>query len=233
MKIHREMIQGGWEWLTSRAGKITGSELGNLITDKGAIRDWKTAMPNSYLCLKLAETWRGTPLESFGGNRQTDQGTLHEDEARKFFGALLDADIETIGGFESDDGKLWCSPDGIIGETQGLEIKCPNANTHVKWLLAGGVPEEHVLQCQFALYVSGWHTWQFLAYCKDMPHLAVPVEPDGELHDTISEAVYEFKLKFDAAWVRLCDMNGGPPPKREPPKEPIKFTWEQQDDVIP
>ncbi len=216
MKIHRELQQKSWDWFKARAGKVTGSELGNLITDKGAIRGWGTATPNSYLHLKLAEKWRGEPLQSFQGNQQTDQGVHYEDRARKHFASFLEADIDTVGGIESDDGRLWCSPDGIIGETTGLEIKCPNADTHVGWLLAGEqVPEKHVLQVQFSLLVSGWQQWQFLSWCQDMPQLAVKVEPDADLFETINDALEEFQTRFDDDWKLLCELNGGPPTPRE------------------
>jgi exodeoxyribonuclease (lambda-induced) len=216
MKIHRTMQQKSWEWFTARAGKVTGSEMGNLITDKLALRKWSTAMPRSYLHRKLAEKWRGEALESFGGSRQTDQGIMWEDRARRYFASLLDSDITTIGGIESDDGRCWCSPDGIIGETTGLEIKCPNADTHVGWLLSGELPEEHVLQVHFSLWVSGWQEWQFLSYCRDLPHLAIRVEPSEEINDLIENAVQQFNIEFNDAWYRLCELNGGPPPERKP-----------------
>jgi len=238
MKIHRELQQKTWSWFQARAGKVTGSEMGNLITDKGAIRSWASAMPNSYLHRKLAERWRGFALESFTGGRQTDQGNLREPQARRYFAALLESDITEVGGIESDDERLWCSPDGIIGESVGLEIKCPNADTHVGWLLDGGVPEEHVLQVQFALFVSGWQEWQFLSYVHDMPHLAVAVKPDAGLFDKFTEALDDFIERFEAGWQTLCDMNGGPPPPRQqfiPSAGPIRFTWETTDnyDILP
>ena len=236
MKIHKDLIQKSWPWFQARAGKVTGSELGNLITDKGALRGWKTGMPNSYLHRKLAEKWRGQALESFAGNRQTDQGVIYEEQARHYFSSLLETEIQTVGGIESDDGRLWVSPDGIIGDSVGLEIKAGNADTHVGWLLAGGVPEEHVLQVQFALHVTGWPIWQFLSFVKDMPHLAVIVEPDEELSEVIAESICEFQTRFDSAWTRLCEMNGGPPPPRPefiPTTGPIKFSWESDPNDIP
>jgi hypothetical protein len=236
VKIHRDVEQQSWDWFVLRAGKVTGSELGNLITDKGKIRDWKTAMPNSYLAIKLAEKWRGGPLETFIGNRQTDQGNMTEATARAYFAALLDVDITTCGGIESDDGRLWCSPDGLIGETCGLEIKCPNADTHIGWLLDGRqVPEEHLLQVHFALFVSGWDSWQFLSYCKDLPPLHVAVLPDAQMTDTIHDAVEDFEGRFEDAWKKLCEMNGGPPPPRPAftTPGPVKFTWEQDQNDVP
>lgn len=232
MNIHRELEQKSWDWFQARAGKVTGSELGNLITDKGAIRAWKTEMPNSYLHLKLAEKWRGQPLQTFQGNRQTDQGNIYEERARKYFASLLECDIETVGGIESDDGKLWCSPDGLISESVGLEIKCPNADTHVGWLLAGQqVPEEHVLQVQFALYVSGWRQWKFLSWCQDLPHIAADIEPDAKIHGVMCEAIDDFQTRFDAGWKTLCDLNGGEPAPREKMVFSHDIANQNQDDV--
>lgn len=234
MKIRRHLDQKSWDWFRARAGKVTGSELKNLVTDKFSIRGWKTDMPNSYLHRKLAEKWRGEALQSFGGNQQTDQGVIYEDRARNFFASFLEFDIETIGGIESDDGKCWCSPDGIIGESQGLEIKCPNADTMVGWLLAGGVvPEEHVLQVQFSLWVSGFKDWRFLAWCKDFPHLAVSVEPDAEIFDVIEKAVMDFNERMDCSFAAMIEMNGGPPPPRLTGADRPRFTWEQDDDITP
>jgi hypothetical protein len=172
-------------------------------------------MPNSYLHRKLAERWRGEALQSFGGNQQTDQGVIYEEQARNFFASLLEADIEQVGGIESGDERCWCSPDGIIGETTGLEIKCPNADTQVGWLLAGGMPEEHVLQVQFSLWVSEFKEWQFLSWCKDLPHIAIKVERSMGICGVIEEAVHDFNARMDAAFARLLELNGGPPPKRK------------------
>jgi hypothetical protein len=214
VKIHRELQQKSWDWFKARAGKVTGSELKNLITDKLKIRSWASEMPNNYLHRKVAEKWRGEALQSFGGNQQTDQGVIYEEQARNFFASLLESDIETVGGIESDDKRLWCSPDGLIGESVGLEIKCPNADTQVGWLLAGGVPEEHVLQVQFSLWVSRFKHWWFMSYCKDFPHLAIAVEPDDITAAIIVEAVEDFNARLDAAYAKLVELNGGPPPPR-------------------
>ncbi len=237
MKIHDQLEQKSWDWFKARAGKVTGSEINRLITDKLALRSWKSAMPNSYLNLKLAEKWRGEALQSFAGSQQTDQGLIYEEKARSYFASLLERDIRTIGGMESDDGKCWCSPDGIITDGVGLEIKCGNADTHIGWLLDGTLPEEHLLQVHFGLFVSGFKEWKFLSWSKDLPHLAVTVTPDEAITCVIAEAVQGFNERLDAAFQKLVELNGGPPPVRKlfipsADTSPL-FAGHDPDDVIP
>jgi hypothetical protein len=215
MKIHKDMQQKSWQWFKARAGKVTASELKYLVTDGFQLRKWTTEMPNKYLHRKLAEKWRGEALQSFQGNQQTDQGLIYEEHARAFFSSLLESDIQTVGGIESDDGRCWCSPDGLIGSDVGLEIKCPNADTHVGWLLAGGVPDEHVLQVQFSMLISELNHWWFLSYCRDFSHLAVEVAPDDKMVNLICVALQGFNERYEAAFAELVKINGSPPPERK------------------
>jgi hypothetical protein len=221
MKVIRSIEQRSWDWFQMRAGKVTASGIGKLITDKFALRKWSTEMPNSYLHLKLAEKWRGIPEEQFGGNRQTDQGVFAEPQAFSVYSALQDRPVERIAGIDSETG-LWCSPDGWLrldvppdaeGDA-GLELKCPMASTHIGYLLAGVLPEEYVLQVQFSMFVTGAAKWHFFSFCKDLPDLFVEVQRDPSVIEAIEVATELFREKFEAGWVRLCDLNGGPPPPR-------------------
>lgn len=210
MKIHG-VVQGTPEWLACRAGIPTASELGSLITDKGAIRTGET--PKSYRARKLAEKWLGRPLHSFGGG-VLEQGSVLEDEAIPWFEATHRRSVQRVGFITTDDDTFGCSPDGLI-HLRGLEIKCPQPENHVKWLLAEEVPPEHVLQCQGGIYATGLDAWTFVSYCRGFPALVVDVEKDSELQDTICKAVADFNWLLESDWLRLIELNGGPP-KRKP-----------------
>lgn len=203
--------QGSAEWLQARAGVLTASELDQLISEKK--RELKTgAGPESYVCRKLAERWLGFPLQSFT-SPVMEQGHLSEEDARNWYSATYDVDVAQVGFITTDDGSMGCSPDGIEGPNVsgacGLEIKCPQPTHHVGWLLDGGCPSEHYLQCQGCMYVTGMKQWRFVSFHRQFPKLVVDVVRDEKLMETIAAAVAWFGKRMDEGMKLLRERNGG------------------------
>jgi len=226
-----DVEQGSPEWLACRAGIPTASELDNLVSNTGVIR--QGAMPNSYLCVKLAERWLGGPMQSFGGGVM-EQGTILEAEARPWYEFAHNVTVRTVGFITRDGGDIGCSPDGLIldaagGIVGGLEIKCPQPPNHVKWLLAGVVPPDHLFQCLGGMLVTGL-PWTFVSYCRGFPALVVEVRADPDLLATIRDAINEFTGRMDVAWGRLVTLNGGPPSR---PERPASSTASELSDSHP
>lgn len=231
MIIHREYEQGSEAWLRARSEIPTASEFHNLVTAKGKIKEGEG--PKSYLAEKLAQKWLGGPLPGFS-SFATEQGNLREDEAIPGYCFEHSVQIDRVALCTSDDGRIGCSPDGLIGEDSGIEVKCPQADTHVKYLLGGRVPDDYVIQVQGALFVTQRPHWVFLSYCPKFPQLVLNVEPGPDLQEMLAEALALFLTKFDSGWQRLCELNGGPPPpKPEASKDRPRFTWEQDQNEVP
>lgn len=199
MKIHT-CEQGTLEWLKLRAGKVTASELDGLLTPEMAIRTKET--PHTYLCLKLAEKVTGMP-EMNGGAWVMDQGHMKESDALAWYEMERDCEITQIGFCESDDGRAGCSPDGLVGEDGGLEIKSPLAKTHVKYLLGETLPKEYVAQVHGSLYFTGRKWWDFMSYCPGFPPFSIRIERDEAIMAKIAACLAEFYTRFDAALEKL------------------------------
>jgi hypothetical protein len=133
VKIITDVEQGSVQWLKLRLGIPTASEFHQLMTPLFKAKEGET--PKTYLAKKLAEAWRGEPLPGFS-SYATEQGTIREEDARPWYALEYDVDVQQVGFVLSDDERCGCSPDGLIGEDSGLEIKCPNPDTHVKYLIA-------------------------------------------------------------------------------------------------
>lgn len=211
---HCEFQQNSGEWMVARAGIPTASEFDQLLTPEFKLRIGQT--PASYLARKLAERWIGGPLMTVGGMWAMEQGHILEDEAIPWYEFEQGVSIERVGLVTTDDGRVGYSPDGLIGEDGGLEIKCPEAQTHVRYLLDGCVPKDYLCQVHGAMYVTGCPWWRFLSYRRHFPALLVTVERDEMIQERIAEALTGFLARLDEGWARLVDLNGGPPPKREP-----------------
>lgn len=202
MKI-LDVKQGSEEWFKARAGVVTASEFDNLISP-----EWKARVGqgrDAYLYRKLAERCMGIPLEQ-GGSWSTDQGKILEKEALPWVAFTRDANIERVGFITSDDGRIGCSPDGLIGDDGGIEAKCPNPDTHLKYLLSGEVPKEYRAQVYGSMYVTGRAWWYFLSYSRHFPPLLLKVERDEEIMDKIGYAIDWFLEDFSAAFNRIVEI---------------------------
>lgn len=197
------VAQGSFAWLEARAGIVTASELGNLLTPEFKPRTGET--PKTYLAEKLAEKWTGEALPGFT-SFATDFGKIVEEEAAPWFEFTYDCEVKRGLYLTTDDGKFGCSPDGIIDGKTGLEIKCPQLPNHFKWLLDGKVPKDHLVQVHASLYATGFKEWIFLSYRRHAPPMVVKVARDEAIIKQISEVVADFNAKLDAALRRLKDM---------------------------
>ena len=229
------------EWLGIKLGKVTASEISSLVTDKGAIKTGEG--PKTYLAEKLTESWQGSPLDMFGGSLAMSNGNILEESAIPYAALMYDLEIKQVGFIETHDGRAGCSPDGVcfgddpkiflpneptaLAENPnwtGMEIKCPELKTHVKYLIDGKLPAQYMPQVQFSMWVTGCNTWHFMSWSLVLPAFHVLVDRDEQFQDAISEALAAFYPLFDNGMKRLQEINGGPNknrvnlvPKRDQP----------------
>ena len=201
------------EWLILPAGIPTASELDALISPKFEVRTGKG--PLTYVATKVAEAWQGGPEPTFQ-SWDMEQGVILESEARSWYEFEFGVDIRRVGFITTDDGRAGCSPDGLLPGDCGLEIKCPAARTHAKYLLDGKLPEEYEHQVHASMYVTGFDEWKFFSYCKGFPKLVLTVDRDEKKIAAIEEALSLFRERFDAAMSKIEKLNGGPPRHMKP-----------------
>jgi len=201
MKIH-DCTQGEAEWMALRVGRVTASEMSNLVTPKFKIKTGDG--PTTYLYRKLAEAYRGCPLPGFS-SWATEQGQELEDEARKWYAFEFGAEerIHRVGFCEYGDGRCGCSPDALINEDGGLELKCPEPPNHVRYLIDGVLPDDYAAQVHMSMYVTGRPWWKFVSYRRKFPAFVLKVERDEKICAVIAEALSGFYARFDASMERL------------------------------
>jgi len=202
MKTH-DVKQGSGEWLSLRLGIVTASEMKALVTPKGAIRTGDG--PQSYLFRKVAEHVLGYPIKD-GGSWATEQGTLLEMEARPWYAFSRDCEVATPGFCTTDDGRLGCSPDGLVGPDGGLEIKSFQPEHALQVLMENCVPEDNIVQVQTNIMVCGRQWWDFLSYSRQFPAVVIRVYPDEKIQKAIRDAHAAFLVKFDAAVAKVNEL---------------------------
>ena len=171
------MEQGSQEWMLARLGIPTASQFDRILTPK-------TRKPSAsrinYRAELMAEWLLGQPLD-WGSSAWMERGTELEADARRWYEMDQGVDVQTVGFILRDDGAVGCSPDGMVGADGGLEIKCPGAVQHVKYLLGiDDLATAHTGQVQGAMMLTGRDWWDVLSYNPELPAVVQRVERDEE-----------------------------------------------------
>ena len=166
-------------WHQERAGKWTGSKFVDVLA-----RNKKTGEPlkayHDLIWQVVVERMTGQPVEGPTG-QAIAWGTEVEPFALEAF-ELETGDVVTPAGFIVHPvySFVGASPDGLIGEDGGLEIKSPKSSTvHLERFIKG-VPDEYRAQIQGCMWVTGRKWWSFVSYDPRMPvshrllHVKVP-----------------------------------------------------------
>jgi hypothetical protein len=204
-----EAPQGGEKWFELRRGIPTASCFSRIMDAEFNLKQPKTVKAKeagelndavfTYACELVAERFRGPMLDyqseaKFQGSWATEQGKILEPVARSWFELEFDCDILEVAFIQTDDKKCGCSPDGLVGEDSGLELKCPQGVNQVKYLLEGVLPPEYLHQAHGSLFVSGRASWHFLSYNETLPNPAfhILVERDEAIMQRIGKSIQQF-----------------------------------------
>lgn len=152
--------QNSPEWNEARVCIITASSFKDVLA-KGEGKTRK-----AYMYKLAAERIRGVAGDSFS-NVYTERGHEFEPAALELY--IEHTGFETIKCGFLRNGNIGCSPDALVGEDGGLEIKTRNGNLQIELLLSDEVPSTHIAQIQGSMLVSGRKWWDFASYCPGLP----------------------------------------------------------------
>jgi hypothetical protein len=186
---HHDIEQGSDDWLALRRGVITASIMSRLITATGKPASNDTS--RAQLLQLLAERITGESEASFY-NDDMARGHLLEPLAKDIYSAHYHPVVEC--GFvtaQFDGTTIGYSPDGLVGDDGLIEIKSPRQKNHLKWMLAGMVPAEHMPQVQAGLAVTGRAWSDFISYAPGLPLFVKRCGRDEEMiEQLIGAATY-------------------------------------------
>lgn len=185
--------QGSPAWFAARAGLPTASEF-SVVMAKG--KDGGASVTRAKYMRQLAgEILTGEPAPEGFSNWATDRGHALEDEARQYYAFTRDIEPQRVGFLRGDIAG--CSPDSLIGDDGGLEIKIAIPGVQIDRLMRGYLPPEHRAQVHGSMWVSGRPWWDFISYCPRLPPLIIRVERDAEYIALIERAVIAFNQERD------------------------------------
>ncbi len=177
--------QGTEEWLAARLGIPSASMFSKLITMTGK----PSASADGYINQLLGERLTGKSEPHYTSEAMI-LGTEREPLARADYEFISGNKVDQVGFILDDSESYGCSPDGLIGEDGGLEIKCPAQTTQAGyWRDKQSGVKKYYQQIQGCMWVTGRKWWDFFSYHPDMPHVLVRVERNEEYIEKLSEQV--------------------------------------------
>ena len=226
LTIYDQLEQGTPEWLEARAGILTASTIGQLITAKTI----KPAMNDRSrgLCQTLIAERITGHVEPVHPNRAMTRGTLLEPEARRIYAAQTGQDVDEVGfaRLDTDTYTLGSSPDGLVSETGGIEIKSPSAKVHVATVLSGAIPDYNRAQVQAFLHVTGREWCDFISYYPGEPLFIIRDYPDEKWQAAIRSAAEQFEETARSAVARYERNTHGLP--RTPHWDP----FDEEEEIV-
>jgi len=180
-----DAFQGGEDWQEDRRGCFTASIFANLNYVKDDFKSGpRKGQPRPSPKLRMdeidrvvAEILTGKCKESISA-KALDYGREMEPEALAAYEAHQGVLTELTGFIRHKDFAFaGASPDFLVGDEGGGEIKCPMSITVHATTLRTGLPPEHIEQIQGGLWVTGRTYWDFVSYNPHFPgDLALYVE---------------------------------------------------------
>lgn len=188
MRIH-PAPQGSGEWLLARSTILTASNLSKVLTPaKLEVSAQAAGIARQCAAARVFGVYEDTV-----SSPAMERGSEMEAEARLAYEMLSGYRVREVGLCLTDDGLFGASPDGLIDECFGLEIKCPKLPQSLDNLLAEALPIEYSLQIQAGIYVTGREGWKWVSYYPGLPVAILHVSPDPRVQEAIALAVPKFE----------------------------------------
>lgn len=206
IKYHTDLIQGSEEWFAARCGLLTASEMKLIITPK-TLKYAQNEKEKAHLYELAAQRINKYVEPSYIGDEML-RGQDDESYARETYHENYEP-VTTCGFITNDKWgfTLGYSPDGLVGETRGIECKSRRQKFQVQTIVDWKIPEEHVIQVQTGLLVSEREAIDYISHCGGMKMATIAVEADKSIQDAIVQASTIFHEKLNKIittyWERL------------------------------
>lgn len=194
--------QGSEGWFRDRLGCPSGSNFSKLITATGK----PSTSAEGYINQMIAEKLMNAMASEIKVTEWMQRGTELEPEARSFYEFASDNDVVQVGFCKHDVLECGVSPDGLVGDSGLIEIKCPAPSTHVGYLKSGSLPSTYKQQVMGQMWITEREWCDFVSYHPDMPALVTRVYRDEEYIGLLAAEVEKACEAIETQYQKLKEM---------------------------
>lgn len=237
--------QGSPEWFECRRGMPTASQFSAVMSEGRSDGTMPNAMIDALVkagctpeqlavAVKAAKSKNANPaatrakyMRELAGEILTgelsesytsahmERGSEQEADARRLYAFHTDAEPKLVGFVRN--GNAGCSPDSLVGNNGGLEIKSALPHIQIERLFKNALPPEHKAQVMGNLWLCEREWWDFISYCPKLPPLIKRVYRDEVYIASIATAVRIFNEELADLVERVRSYEPEPSPREELP----------------
>lgn len=200
--------QGSPEWHAARCGRVTGSRIADIVRKvRGGAQ---SKMRATYMGELIAERLSGVqPSDGFVSTAM-QFGKDNEAKARATYAFMHDVEPVQVGFvIHPTIDMAGASPDSLIGEDGGLEIKVPNTINHIQTIKGAEIDPDYIRQMQWNMACTGRSWWDFASFDPRLPPVMQlhtrRVMRDKTMIAELEEAVREFIAELEDELSALTD----------------------------
>lgn len=191
MIVH-DVEQGSIQWIEARLSIPTASEAHRILTPTGKL----SAQAQDYACRLIVEGLLRQQTQDLDNLEWVSHGKMSEPDAVQVYEFTHDIKTTKVGFITTDDGQVGASPDRLIGKN-GLEIKSPSPQVHLKYLLFG-LGEKYKPQVQTQNYVCEFEWTDFYSHNLDFTPVEIKTYRDEPYIKALAQAFKDFNdMKAD------------------------------------
>jgi hypothetical protein len=187
------MPQRSLEWFNARRGIPTCSRFDAVLTPKTAKpAAAQETLINTLIAESIAPPEAGLIKHEYVSEEMIE-GMKLEAEARCAYELEhAPAPVSEVGFVMHDSGLFGGSPDALVGDVGGVELKCPLLSTHIGYVRAGTLPDAYKCQVHGYLVVTGRAWWDFFSYARHAAPFHLRIERD------------DFTAKLESELLAFC-----------------------------
>lgn len=194
--VHKDLDQGSDEWLETRRGLLTASEMKKIISPTLRVADNNDT--RMHLWELLFQRISGFVEPQYVSDAML-RGQEDEIYARAAYAEHY-APVTEVGFITNDRWgfTLGYSPDGIVGDDGLIECKSRAGRFQIQTIAENEVPSEYIIQLQTGMLVSDRAWCDFVSYSAGLPVFVKRVEADPLIQGAILAAAQHFELKLES-----------------------------------
>ena len=206
-------IQGTDAWFEARLGKVTASNITNVLA-KGKTKTDEAVTRRNYRMQLVCERLTGRKAETYI-NAHMERGNALEPLARSLYEIKKGVLVSEVGFINHQTIEMsGASPDGLVdglidGVALSIEIKAPTPANHIETILRGTAPSQYFPQMQWQMACLGkaYQAVDFISYCpdvgEDLELFIVRVLRDDEYIAETEKAVIAFLNEVSETYNQL------------------------------